>query len=216
MRLLAALVFALATLTALTARAEPRLGAALAAYQRGDFASARAAFERLARDGVPAADYNLAVMHLRRERPDANPREALRLMQRAADAGFVTAMVGLGELHERGQAPLARDLAQSVSWFRRAAEAGSLEGQLAVATAHYLGRGAALDKTQAARWYRLAAQQGDGGAMYLFASMCESGDGIERDLPEARYWYAAAARNGETGAAEKARAIEKKLSSPAS
>jgi uncharacterized protein len=213
MRLLVALVLALA---ALTAHADTRLDAALTAYQRGDFAGARAAFERLARDGVPAADYNLAVMHLRGERPDANPREALRLMARAADAGFVTAMVGLGELHERGQAPLVRDLMQSVLWYRRAAEAGSLEGQLAVATAHYLGRGAVLDKGQAARWYRLAAQQGDGGAMYLFASMCEAGDGIERDLAEARYWYAAAARNGETGAAEKARAIEKKLSAPAS
>lgn len=203
-------------LVALGARADSRLDAALAAYQRGDFAGARTAFERLARDGVAAADYNLAVMHLRGERLDANPREALRLMVRAADAGFVTAMVGLGELYERGEAPLARDLPQSVLWFRRAAEAGSVEGQLAVATAHYLGRGAALDKTQAARWYRLAAQQGDGGAMYLFASMCETGEGVARDLAEARYWFAAAARNGEVGAAEKARAIEKQLSAPAS
>lgn len=213
MRLLAALLL---TLAASAVHADARLDNALAAYQRGDFASARLAFERLAREGVPAADYNLAVMHLRRERPDADPREALRLMARAADAGFVTAMVGLGELYERGQAPLVRDLVQSVLWLRRAAEAGSVEGQLAVATAHYLGRGAALDKTQAARWFRLAAQQGDGGAMYLFASMCESGDGTPRDLAEARYWYAAAARNGEVGAAEKAKAIEKKLDSPAS
>jgi len=213
MRLLATLLLCLA---ASFAHADARLDRALAAYERGDFATARTAFERLAKDGVPAADYTLAVMHLRGELPDATPREALRLMARAADAGFVTAMVGLGELYERGEAPLARDLTQSVLWFRRAAEAGSLEGQLAVATAFYLGRGAVLDKTQAARWYRLAAQQGDGGAMYLFASMCESGDGIERDLAEARYWYAAAARNGETGAAEKARAIEKKLSAPTS
>jgi uncharacterized protein len=213
MRLLAALLVACA---AGAVHADPRLDAALAAYQRGDFAAARTAFERLAKVGVPAADYNLAVMHLRRERPDASPREALRLMARAADAGFVTAMVGLGELYEHGEAPLARDLMQSVLWYRRAAEAGSLEGQLAVATAHYLGRGAAQDKAQAARWYRLAAQQGDGGAMYLFASMCETGDGIERDLAEARYWYAAAARNGEAGAAEKAKAIERKLGAPAS
>ena len=200
------------------AHADPRLAAALARYERGEFAAARAAFERLAREGVPAADYNLAVMHLRRERPDASPLEAQRLMTRAAEAGFVSAMVGLGELHERGEPPLVRDLMRSVLWYRRAAEAGSLEGQLAVATAHYLGRGAAVDKPRAARWYRLAAQQGDGGAMYLFASMCEAGDGIERDLAEAHYWYAAAARSGEVGAAEKARALEvnleKKLVAP--
>ena len=121
-----------------------------------------------------------------------------------------------GELYERGHTGLRPDLAMSVQWFRRAAEAGSVEAQLAVATAHYLGRGALLDKTQAARWYRLAAQGGDAGAMYLYAAMVETGDGVATDLAEARYWYAAAARNGEAGAAEKARAIDDKLKAPAS
>jgi uncharacterized protein len=208
MRILVALCLVFA---ALTVRADARLLQALAAYERGDFAAARADFERLSREGVPAADYNLAVMHLRGERRDANVQEAVRLMSRAANAGFVTAMVGLGELYERGHAQLPRDLAQSVRWYRRGAEAGSLEAQLAVATAHYLGRGTALDRALAARWFRLAAQAGDGGAMYLYASMLESGDGIERDLAEARYWYAAAGRNGEVGAAEKAKALEARL-----
>jgi uncharacterized protein len=194
------------------AHADDRLQSALAAYQRGDFAAARAGFERLSRQGVAAADYNLAVMHLRGERRDASVREAVRLMSRAAEAGFVTAMVGLGELYDQGHAQLPRDLVQSVQWYRRGAEAGSLDAQLAVGTAHYLGRGAALDKAQAARWFRLAAQAGDGGAMYLYASMLENGEGIDRDLAEARYWYAAAGRNGEVGAAEKAKALESKLS----
>lgn len=198
------------------AMADPRLQDALEAYARGDFATARAAFERLSREGVPAADYNLAVMHLRGERRDASTAEAVRLMERAAGAGFVTAMVGLGELYERGHTGLKPDLPLSVRWFRRAAEAGSVEAQLAVATAHYLGRGAPLDKAQAARWYRLAAQGGDAGAMYLYAAMVETGDGVAIDLAEARYWYAAAARNGEAGAAEKARAIDDKLKAPAS
>lgn len=213
MRLLVAACLALATLSAHAA--DTRLQSALSAYQRGDFAAARTAFERLAREGVPAADYNLAVMHLRGERRDASVAEAVRLMTRAAEAGFVTAMVGLGELYERGHAALKPDLPLAVQWFRRAAEAGSVEAQLAVGTAHYLGRGAPLDKTAAARWYRLAAQGGDGGAMYLYASMCESGEGIARDLAEARYWYAAAARNGEAGAAEKAKDLEAKLPQPA-
>lgn len=213
MRILVLLCLALA---GLVARADPRLQPVLDAYARGDFAAARAGFERLSREGVPAADYNLAVMHLRGERRDASTAEAIRLMTRAAAAGFVTAMVGLGELYEGGHGTLQPDLALSVQWYRRAAEAGSLEGRLAVATAHYLGRGAALDKAQAARWYRLAAQGGDAGAMYLYASMVETGDGVPRDLAEARYWYAAAARNGEAGAAEKARAIDEKLKVPAS
>ena len=93
------LVALLSTATALHAGAPPAqasIDAAVAAYERGDLARARSAFSRLSRDGVPAADYNLAVMNLRGELPQASPREALRLMTRAAEAGFVTALFGLG------------------------------------------------------------------------------------------------------------------------
>ena len=168
--------------------------AAVAAYARGDLARARNDFTRLSRNGTPAADYNLAVMNLRGELPKANPREALRLMTRAAEAGFVTAIFGLGQLHELGQAGLPVDLSQAHSWYLRAAEAGSVDAQVAVATAFYLGRGAAKDAALAARWFRIAAQGGDIGAMYMVASMFEAGDGVERDLREARYWYSVAAR----------------------
>jgi uncharacterized protein len=198
------------------ARADASLPAAVAAYQRGELTQARSAFIELSVKGVPAADYNLAVMHLKREMPAASDREALRLMRRAADAGFVTAMVGLAELHELGQAGLKVDLMQSVLWHRRAAEAGSVDAQVALATAHYLGRGAPKDIVTAARWYRVAAQSGDVGAMYLVASLYESGEGVERDLGEARYWYAAAARSGEPGAELKVKELDAKLGKPSS
>jgi uncharacterized protein len=198
------------------ARAQPAVDAAVAAYQRGDLVQARAAFTRLAAQGVPAADYNLAVMHLRRELPRASPREALRLMTRAAEAGFVTAMVGMAELHEKGLAGLAMDLPRAVQWQRRAAEAGSVDAQVELATAFYLGRGTERDFAAAAHWYRRAAQGGDVGAMYLFASMAERGDGIERDLAEALYWYETAARNGDEAAPGKAKELQARMAQPRS
>jgi uncharacterized protein len=187
---------------------------AVAAYEQGDLTRARRDFARLSRAGVPAADYNLAVMNLRGEVPKANPREALRLMTRAAEAGFVTAIFGLGQLHELGQAGLLVDLAQAHLWYLRAAEAGSVDAQVAVATAFYLGRGAAKDAALAARWFRLAAQGGDIGAMYMVASMFETGDGVERDLREARYWYSVAARNGDDAAPSKVKELDAKLGAP--
>jgi uncharacterized protein len=108
---------------------EPALNQALAIYQRGDLAGARQAFERLAALGVPAADYNLAVMHLRAELQPASSAEAVRLMERAASRGFVTAMVGLAQLHERGEVNGRRDLPAAMAWYRRAAEAGSVEAR---------------------------------------------------------------------------------------
>ncbi|MES2959557.1 MAG: tetratricopeptide repeat protein [Pseudomonadota bacterium] len=181
---------------------------AVAAYESGNLASARAAFTRLSRQGLPAADYNLAVMHLRAELPRASPREALRLMTRAAQAGFVTAIFGLAQLHEQGQAGLRVDLVEANRWYQRAADAGSVDGQVAIATAYYLGRGATKDTALAARWFRVAAQGGDVGAMYIYASMVETGDGVTRDLQEARYWYGAAARNGDEAAPSKLKALD--------
>lgn len=189
---------------------------AVAAYERGDLVVARTAFTRLARQGVPAAEYNLAVMHLRGELPKANPREALRLMTHAAEAGFVTGVYGLGQMHELGQGGLKVDLVEANRWYRRAAEAGSVEGQVAIGTAHFLGRGAAKDLALAARWFRIAAQGGDVGAMYLYASMAENGDGMPRDLDEARYWYGVAARNGDEAAPSKLKELDAKLGAPTS
>jgi TPR repeat protein len=201
---------------ACAAHAATPIDAAVAAYERGDIPHARMAFERLAGQGVAAADFNLAVMHLRHQMPRSSDREAVRLMTRSAEAGFVTAMVALAELHELGQAGLAVDLPKSVLWQQRAAEAGSVEAQVELATAYYLGRGVAHDATQAARWYRLAAQGGDVGAMYLYASMLEAGDGVERDLIEARNWYATAARLGDRAAPGKVQELEARLAKPAS
>jgi uncharacterized protein len=191
--------------------ANPPLDAAVAAYEQGQFKTARIAFEKLARQRVPAADYNLAVMHLRGEVPRPRAAEALRLMTRAAEAGFVTAMAGLGELYEQGAPGIPANAERARQWHERAADAGSVESQLAVATAHYLGRGAPLDKAAAARRYRQAAQAGDVGAQYLYAAMLETGDGIPQDLQEARYWYGAAARSGDEAAPFKVKELDAKL-----
>jgi TPR repeat protein len=192
-----------------------QIDAAMAAYQAGDIARARTAFARLSRAGIPAADYNLAVMNLRGETPNADPRQALRLMTRAAEAGFVTAVMGLARLHELGGAGLRVDLIEANRWYLRAAQAGSVDGQVAIATAFYLGRGAPKDAVQAARWFRIAAQGGDLGAMYVVASMYEAGDGVELDLQEARYWYGAAARNGDEAAPSKVKELDARLAAPA-
>lgn len=182
---------------------------AIGQYGRGQTDAARRAFEALSARGVAAADYNLALMHLNGDLP-GGPAEARRLMQRAAQAGFVTAMVGLGQLHEDGRLG-RRDLPRSLRWYLRAAHAGSVDAQVAAGTAYYLGRGAPQDMAQAAQWYRLAAVGGDVGAQYLIASMYETGLGVARDLRLARYWYDAAARNGDEAAPDKVKELDARL-----
>jgi TPR repeat protein len=194
---------------AVQAQPAPRpIDRAVAAYERGEFAAAQAAFERLSRAGVAAADYNLGLMHLRRELPEAEPAEAERLLQRAAGRGFVTAQFALGRFYEEGAFSGARDLASAQRWYLVAAQSGSVDAQVAVGTAHYLGRGAPRDLGRAAYWYREAAKGGDVGAQYLLASMYESGHGLTRDLRQARYWYDIAARNGDEAAPGKVKELD--------
>jgi uncharacterized protein len=202
--------------TSATASQTPTaLQQALRLYNQGDWSAAQAAFERLSALDVPAADYNLAVMHLRKELPQPSMTEAVRLMTRAAERGFVTAMAGLAQLHERGDVSGRRDLAAAHQWHLKAAEAGSVDAQVETATGFYLGRGAAKEMGLAAQWYRQAAKGGDAGAQYLIASMYEHGLGVPRDLRLARYWYEQCARAGDVAAPGKVREIDAKLTEAA-
>ena len=196
--------------TALAPALRAELESAVADYEAGRNGPAAAAFMSLAERGVAAAQYNLAVMHLRGELPGASRAVARQLAQRAAEGGFVTAQFMLAHGLENGDFGM-RDLAAAQGWYEIAATGGSVEAQVAIGTAYYLGRGRTRDFALAARWYREAAKGGDIGAMYLPASMYEQGDGVERDLRLARYWYAAAAYAGDEAAPMKVKELDAQL-----
>lgn len=201
--LLLALVLAASAACVAARPAQSAIEQAIGAYERGDVDGARRQLEALARGGLPAAAHNLGVMALDQGRPE----DAEAQFRRAAAVGFVTSMLALGQLHERGHLG-RRDLPTAMHWYRLAAEGGSVEAMVETGTAFYLGRGAALDKARAAHWYREAAKGGDVGAQYLIASMYETGDGVPQDLRLARYWYDIAAQNGDEAAPGKLREIE--------
>lgn len=192
-------------LAASLARAAP-LSDAVAAYDAGDFQAAARGFAAASARGEALGQFNLAMMHLRRELPGASDARAWQLLQRAASQRLALAENALGEMIEQGRRGRP-DPRAACGWFERAAEHGSGDGALALATCHYLGRGRAQDMAQAHRWYLEAAKAGDVGAQYLVASMFETGLGVAADTRLARYWYDAAARNGDPAARLKAEAL---------
>ena len=196
----------------LPAAVQDEVESALLDYQAGRMDAARLAWQALAQRRVPLAEFNLAMMHMRREVPQPDTALAAKLLQRAADAGFVTAQFTLAQGLENGElGPASRDLVKAHDWYERAAKAGSVDAQVAMGTAFYLGRGRPKDAILAAYWYREAANRGEVGAMYLLASMYEQGDGVALDLRLARHWYAAAARAGDVAAPGKVREIDARL-----
>lgn len=180
---------------------------ALAAYDAGDLKTAARGFAESARRGEALGQFNLAMMHLRKELPGASDAKAWQLLQRAAALRLALAENALGEMIEQGRRGRP-DPQAACGWFEQAAEHGNSDGALAVATCYYLGRGRAQDMVQAHRWYLEAAKTGDVGAQYLVASMFETGLGVAADERLARYWYDAAAKNGDNAAKAKLKAMQ--------
>jgi TPR repeat protein len=183
------------------------LSDALSAYDDGNLRAAARGFAASAARGEALGQFNLAMMHLRRELPGASDAAAWRLLQQAAAQQYARAENALGEMIEQGRRGRP-DAKAACEWFERAAQHGSGDGALAVATCFYLGRGRGQDMVQAHRWYLEAAKAGDVGAQYLVASMFETGLGVAADERLARYWYDAAARNGDVAARAKLKAMD--------
>ncbi|RTL35190.1 MAG: sel1 repeat family protein [Burkholderiales bacterium] len=188
------------------AHANP-LTEALMAYDEGDLKTAARGFTASATKGDALGQFNLAMMHLRKELPGASDAQAWRWLERAARQDLALAENALGEMIEQGRRGKP-DPKAACGWFERAAEHGNADGALATATCYYLGRGRRQDMARAHRWYLEAAKAGDVGAQYLVASMFETGLGVEADERLARYWYDAAARNGDDAARLKLKAMQ--------
>jgi len=132
------------------------------AYQRGDFAAARGAYEHDAQLGDRLAQFNLATMLLRGEGGAADPEKGVDWLRKAAEAGMAQAQYSLGLLYESGTG-VARSLTTATEWWEKAAQQGHVDAQVQLGTQYFLGRGAPKDWTLAAKWYEAAAENGDAG-----------------------------------------------------
>lgn len=92
----------------------------------------------------------------------------------------------------------ARQLAEcnkiAAIWYRKAAEQGSLAGQLRLASLYRDGKGVERDMEQAAVWYRKAAEQGDATAQATLGVLYNMGQGVPQSYTDAYYWFDLAAR----------------------
>jgi TPR repeat protein len=103
----------------------------------------------------------------------------------------------IGDLYAFGYG-VERNAAEAVSWYRKAAEAGSRDGMFDLARACERGEGLARDYAEAGKWYRAAADRGHATAMNNLGTFYEGGLGVTRDYAEAMKWYRKAAEGGNT------------------
>ena len=87
----------------------------------------------------------------------------------------------------------ASDYTIASDWYRKAAEQGSVPGQLHLAALYRDGKGVVRDMVQAAEWYRKAAEQGDADAQATLGLLYSIGQGVPHNNVEACFWLDLAA-----------------------
>lgn len=118
-----------------------------------------------------------------------------------ANGGDVSAQVQMGDNScaagiKATQDPkqLAEYYKEAAAWYRKAAEQGSVAGQVHLAVLYRDGKGVPRDIQQAAEWYRKAAEQGDASAQGTLGVLYSMGQGIPQSYADAYYWFDLAAR----------------------
>ncbi len=170
----------------------PPLRPAVAAYRAGDLASAEAQLRALAVKDADAEAWLGAVLLDR----GAN-RDALRLIQRAADAGSSEGAHRLALVYAQGLAGTPRNETRAVELFEKAAAAGHSRAQLNLGILYMRGLGVTPDLVQARAWLEKAAAGGDPQALYVLGrAMSESSGSVGPDPVRAADLFRRAAEKG--------------------
>jgi len=88
---------------------------------------------------------------------------------------------------------VAKDDAEAVKWFRKAAEQNDARAQAALGVRYAKGQGVAKNKAEAVKWYRKAAEQNVADAQYNLGVCYANGQGVTEDDAEAVKWFRKAA-----------------------
>jgi uncharacterized protein len=119
--------------------------------------------------------------------------EALRLLHKAADQGYVAAQESLGIYYAAGIGMEKPDPKVALGWFTAAAEKGSVDAATNIGSMYAGGDGVPKDMTTAIRWFRQAADAGGASAAYSLSMIYRRGDGVPRDEQQSLSWMAKAA-----------------------
>ena len=168
---------------------------AIAAYDKGDYATALRLFRKLADQGNARAQSNLGVMYRQGYGVAQNDTEAAKWFRLAADQGIADAQNFLGGMYDLGRGVPKSDT-EAVKWYRLAADQGNARAQSNLGASYLMGEGVPQDDTEAVKWYRLAADQGNAAAQSTLGWMYFNGRGVPKSDTEAVKWYRLAADQG--------------------
>ena len=135
-----------------------QFGDAVAAYERGDYATAFRLMKPLAEKGDAKAQHNLGVMYDYGRGVPQDYTKALKWYRIAAEKGIPDAQHNLGLMYHNGQG-VPQNYIEAAKWYRRAAQQGMPDSQVNLGIMYYHGQGVSQDYVLAHMWLNLAASQ---------------------------------------------------------
>ena len=143
MRVIKAIYVAIVlTLSAAVPAAAGLLEDAVAAYDKGEFATALRLWRRLADQGDVPAQIKVGSMYAEGVGVPRDYVEAMKWFRRAADQGSARAQFDVGTMYDSGQG-VPQSFAETVKWYRLAAAQGHADAQYHLGLMHAEGRGVA-------------------------------------------------------------------------
>jgi TPR repeat protein len=145
-----------------------------------------------------AVDFVTAMSLLVEDGSANDNAESLRLLVRAAKAGYSNAQHELGRRYRLGAGGVEANKTLQGHWLRKAAEAGHVRAQADLGALFYRMSGSPDDKDdqEAVFWFRKAAEAGSAEAQHRLGVCYFFGDGVIRDVDTALQWFRRSAEAG--------------------
>lgn len=170
-----------------------------------------AGLRQAALSGDAAALYEIGARLAEGRGVAADLATAIRLFERASQAGLPPAQERLAAMFEKGLG-VGRDLKQAVFWYERAALGGHVRAMHNLATLLASGAHAKPDYATALRWYTEAAEAGFRDSQFNTGLLLTRGIGSKPNLPKAYQWFSLAAAQGDAEAAQRRDELAARLS----
>jgi hypothetical protein len=180
----------------LPAQKEKGFEEGMAAYKRGDYATALKKWRLLAEAGDATAQYNLGVMYAEGQGVPQDDEEAAKWFRLAAEQGHADAQRNLGVMYILGQG-VPQDFQEAAKWYRKAAEQGDADAQCTLGEMYEAGQGVPQNRAVAYALYSLAASDDpfnstgislrDALAAKMTPNEIEEGQRLAKELKEVEF-----------------------------
>ena len=166
----------------------------------GDYATALAILDPLAKEGDARAQFQIGVMFSNGQGIPQDYAKALYWYHLAAAQGLAGAQYNIGVMYDEGKGVL-RDEVKAIEWYSKPAAQELAEAQYNIGLTYLQGRtGITLDYAKAFYWLSKAAAQGKAEAQLSLGTMYANGLGVSQNDHLAVEWFRRAATQGAAGA----------------